>query len=452
QRLLTVRIGAWAETGLRLGRALAGRSGAVVVLEDGTGPDAVAALAGGIWLDSYRLPTSARKSPGPAPVESVELLVDQPLGPEADRLLEVTREAVTATHRARALTATRSDVKNPAWMAAAAQHLVDSLAPGVRETLTVEVQDEHRLAERGAGAILAVGAGSPTPPRLVTVTYTPPSGAGGLDGSDRSGRRDGSDGLAGRRVALVGKGITFDTGGLSKKPTDGMLTMSTDMAGSAVVLATVLAAAQLGLPHTVTATLPLAENSFGSGSYRPGDVVRTLSGRTVEIGNTDAEGRLVLADGLTHALEVADPDVVVDVATLTGAAKIALGTGTSALFASDDDLADALFAAGSAAGEKVWRLPMPADSEAALRSDVADVGQTPRGDVHAVGGTIFAAMFLRRFTGGRTWAHLDIAGTGRSTGGPRLAKGAPTGVGAALLVRWLSELDAPGGSGVVDHA
>ncbi|MGC5629414.1 leucyl aminopeptidase family protein [Georgenia sp. Z1344] len=439
--------------GLGLGRALAGAASGVVVLEsaraadpagtaDPIGPDdaateqpagdpavpaapadAVAALAAGLWLDAYRLPTRARTSSAKPPVGAVELLV--PGWSEGTDVPAAARESVTATHHARALTATRSTVKNPAWTAAAAQHLVDGLEPEVRARVSVDVQDEARLAERGAGAILAVGAGSPTPPRLVTVTYTPASPVG-------------------RRVALVGKGITFDTGGLSKKPTDGMLTMSTDMAGSAVVLATVLAAARLGLPHTVTAVLPLAENAFGGGAYRPGDVVRTLSGRTVEIGNTDAEGRLVLADGLTHAIDVADPDTILDVATLTGAAKIALGTTVSALFATDDALAEELAAAGDAAGEKVWRLPMPDDSEAALDSDLADVRQTPRADVHAVGGTIFAAMFLRRFTQGRRWAHLDIAGTGRSTGGKRLATGAPTGVGAALLVHWLVGLGPDG--------
>ncbi|MGO1583875.1 MAG: leucyl aminopeptidase family protein, partial [Actinomycetaceae bacterium] len=386
--------------------------------------DPPASLAAGIWLDAYRLPTAARKGHGPAPVKAVEILhADAPAVPQAGSGgLGLARESVTATHRARALTATRSTVKNPAWMAAAARHLVDGLDGATRALLRVEVADDDELRRRGAGAILAVGTGSPTPPRLVTVTYTPTGGSGS-------------------RVALVGKGITFDSGGLSKKPTSGMLTMSTDMAGSAVVLATVLAAARLRLSHTVTAVLPLAENAFGAGSYRPGDVVRTLSGRTVEIGNTDAEGRLVLADGLTHAIVAADPDVVVDVATLTGAARIALGTRTSALFATDDELAAALGAAGEAAGEQVWRLPMPADSEAALDSDVADVRQTPRGDVHTVGGTIFAAMFLRRFTEGRRWAHLDIAGTGRSTGGERLPSGAPTGIGAALLVHWLTALD-----------
>ncbi|MGC5615641.1 leucyl aminopeptidase family protein [Georgenia sp. Z1491] len=407
--------------GLAAGRALAGTTAAVVVAEDpgASAPgESAAAFAAGLWLDAYRLPTAARDDSTKAPVSGVELIV--PGGPNPDGTA-LAREAVTATHRARALTATRSTLKNPAWLAAAARHLVEGLEPAVRARVSVDVQDERALAERGAGAILAVGAGSPTPPRLVTVTWMP-------SGPVRS------------RVALVGKGITFDTGGLSKKPTDGMLTMTTDMAGSAAVLSAVLAAARLGLPHAVTAVLPLAENSFGGGSYRPGDVVRTLSGRTVEVANTDAEGRLVLADGLTHAIEVADPDVILDVATLTGAARIALGTSTTAMVATDDELAADLSAAGEAAGERLWRLPMPADSEAALDSDLADLRQTPRADVHAVGGTIFAALFLRRFTEGRRWAHLDIAGTGRSTGGTRLPKGAPTGVGAALIVRWLAEL------------
>jgi leucyl aminopeptidase len=407
--------------GFAVGRALGGRARALVLADVDVSPELWAAWAAGLWRQAFRLPTLARTPGGRRPVGEVDL-VDA--GTEDDL-------AVAATHRARLLTATRSNVKNPQWMARAAQQLVAELPVHVRARVSVDVQDEARLAERGAGAILAVGGGSPTPPRLVTVTYRP-----------EVARSDGKGGSGGRRIALVGKGITFDSGGISKKPTSGMLTMSTDMAGSATVLAAVLAAARLGVRHTVTAVLPLAENAFGGASYRPGDVVRTLSGTTVEIGNTDAEGRLVLADGMAHAIEVADPEIIVDVATLTGAARIGLGTTHSALFATDGELADSLRAAGAAAGEEAWRLPMRAEAEAALRSDVADVRQTPRGDVHGVGGTIFAAMFLRRFTGGRRWAHLDIAGTGRSTGrGDGLPAGAPTGVGAALLTRWLENLD-----------
>ncbi|MGO1833660.1 MAG: leucyl aminopeptidase family protein [Actinomycetaceae bacterium] len=418
------------KAGFAVGRALAGKARALVVADVNLAPELWAAWAAGLWRQAFRLPSLARTPGGRGPVDAVDLVgagTEEDLAPA----LRTARESVAATHRARLLTATRSNVKNPQWMARAAQQLVAELPDSVRARVHVDVQDEARLAERGAGAILAVGGGSPTPPRLVTVTYRPEGT--GEHGEGRS---------SGRRIALVGKGITFDSGGISKKPTSGMVTMSTDMAGSATVLAAVLAAARLGLRHTVTAVLPLAENAFGGASYRPGDVVRTLSGTTVEIGNTDAEGRLVLADGMAHAIEVADPEIIVDVATLTGAARIGLGTTHSALFATDGELADSLRAAGSAAGEEAWRLPMRAEAEAALRSDVADVRQTPRGDVHGVGGTIFAAMFLRRFTGGRRWAHLDIAGTGRSTGsGDGLPAGAPTGVGAALLTRWLENLD-----------
>jgi leucyl aminopeptidase len=238
---------------------------------------------------------------------------------------------------------------------------------------------------------------------------------------------------------LVGKGITFDSGGISLKPREAMVPMKTDMTGAAVVLAVVRACARLGLRVRVTALLPLAENAIGASSYRPGDVVRQYGGRTVEIRNTDAEGRIVLADALAYADAHLDPDVVVDVATLTGAATLGLGRGHAALFTPDDRLATALQRAGESSGEAVWRLPLTEDYRSALDSDVADLCHI--GTVDGIGaGAGLAALFLREFTGGRRWAHLDIAGPARSERDQGVVSRGGTGFGARLLLRWLETL------------
>jgi leucyl aminopeptidase len=237
-------------------------------------------------------------------------------------------------------------------------------------------------------------------------------------------------------VVLVGKGITFDTGGLSLKPNEGMKTMKTDMAGGGVVMAVMGALRDLGVRDRVTGLVAAAENMPSGSAMRPGDVITHYGGTTSEVLNTDAEGRLVLADALAYADAELAPDVMVDVATLTGAAKVALGLRHGALFARDDDLAGALTAAGAAAGEPVWRLPLVEDYRKAIDSDVADVANIERRGFG--GGSIMAALFLREFTGGRPWAHLDIAGPGRSASDDgELSKGA-TGYGARLLLAWLT--------------
>jgi leucyl aminopeptidase len=207
------------------------------------------------------------------------------------------------------------------------------------------------------------------------------------------------------------------------------------MSGGAVVLAAIRAAAEARLPVRVTALVPAAENAFGAASYRPGDVVRHVGGRTSEITNTDAEGRVVLADALAYAVARLRPSVLVDVATLTGAMKTALGQRTGGLFATSSDLAEQLLAAGAAAGEPLWRMPLAAEYEGQLASEVADANNAPGNP-----GAITAALFLQHFTGGLSWAHLDIAGPARAAEDDGiLAKGA-TGFGARLLLRWLESL------------
>jgi leucyl aminopeptidase len=282
----------------------------------------------------------------------------------------------------------------------------------------VTVREPDQLKAEGFGGILAVGGGSATPPRLVQLSWHP---AG-----------------ATRHVVLVGKGITFDTGGLSIKPRGPMKLMRKDMAGAAAVVAATLGAADLGLPVRITTLTPLAENAVSGSAFRPGDIITHWDGTTSESTNSDAEGRLVLADALGYAVAELDPDVVLDLATLTGANAVALGTRTAALYSHDDELAAALTAAGEQTGERMWRLPLPDDYIGYLDSDVADRHSSPaRG-----AGSVVAALFLQEFLGAKVanWAHLDMsAPSWADATADDLVKGA-TGWGARMLLRWLSGL------------
>jgi leucyl aminopeptidase len=264
------------------------------------------------------------------------------------------------------------------------------------------IWDEQELAADGFGGIAGVGQGSERPPRLVRLSYEPAD--------------------ARRHLALVGKGITFDTGGLSLKPRASMVGMQYDMAGAATVLGAIIAVAALGLPVRVTAWLCIAENMPSGSSIRPTDVLRIRGGRTVEVLNTDAEGRLVLADGLVAASEER-PDAIIDVATLTGAALVALGTRYSALMG-DDELVTVVRDAAAHTGEQVWPMPLPDELRATIDSDVADIANANLSTT--AGGMLLAGVFLREFVGpvdaaqtrSIPWAHLDIAGTAQVTGSP----------------------------------
>ncbi|GAA5198059.1 leucyl aminopeptidase [Microbacterium jejuense] len=308
------------------------------------------------------------------------------------------------------------------------------VAERAREAVTelpVEVQilDETALREQGFGGILGVGQGSERPPRLVRLDYAP---AG-----------------ATRHIALVGKGITFDTGGLSLKPAASMVGMKYDMAGAATVLAVVRAAAAVAAPVHVTAWLCVADNMPSGSATRPGDVLRMLDGTTVEVLNTDAEGRLVLADGLVAASRE-HPDVIVDVATLTGAILVALGTRHTGVMGDEQAVAGYLAAAGEV-GELAWQLPLPAHMVEELDSPIADLQNAKIGD--PAGGSLFAGLFLRHFVG-RTgdeadapripWVHLDIAGSGTLKGAPYgFTDKGPTAASVRSLIRFvLADLDA----------
>jgi leucyl aminopeptidase len=307
----------------------------------------------------------------------------------------------------------------PETFAVAAESLGESAL------VEVEVLREAELLEGGFGGILGVGQGSTRGPRLVKVSYSPPE--------------------ATRHIALVGKGITFDSGGLSLKPPAGMVGMKYDMAGAAVVLAVVLAVARLGLNVRLTGWLCIAENMPSGSAIRPNDVLRIRGGKTVEVLNTDAEGRLVLADGIVAASEER-PDAIIDVATLTGAQRVALGDRYSGVMG-DDELVGKFVAQAVDSGELFWPMPLPAELRALLNSDVADIANAKIGNTAA--GMLLAGVFLREFVG-RTgdapdsrlipWAHLDIAGPSNNSGGGFGFTGkGPTAVGVRALIALAEE-------------
>jgi leucyl aminopeptidase len=269
----------------------------------------------------------------------------------------------------------------PATLAAEAQRV------GAEAGVSVEVLDEEALAAGGFGGILAVGRGSSRPPRLVRLAYSHPE--------------------ASRTVVFVGKGITFDSGGLSLKPPKSMETMKCDMSGAAAVLSATAAVARLGLPVNVVGYMPLAENMPGGAAQRPSDIITIHGGKTVEVLNTDAEGRLVLADGMARSADD-HPDLLVDVATLTGAATVALGRRTTGVMGNSESVAADVAAAMRDAGEPAWAMPLPEDLRKGLDSTVADMANVSGA---RDGGMLVAGLFLREFVpDGVAWAHLDIAG------------------------------------------
>jgi len=394
----------------KAGAALARRGKGKANLAAGVPAGDLAAFVEGALLGSYTFKIGAPPAKTKAPLGTLTVLTEA--GPEADApAIERGTAVARAAARARDLANTPSGEKGPSWLAEQAERIAAETG------LTARVRGEKELAEGGFGGLLAVGSGSARPPRLIELSYVPEGGAD-------------------RHVVLVGKGITFDSGGLSLKPNDNMKTMKTDMAGGAVVISVMGALRELGVNAKVTGLVSAAENMPSGSAMRPGDVITHFGGTTSEVLNTDAEGRLVLADALAYADAHLDPDVIVDVATLTGAAKVALGLRTGALFSNDDALAESLTGAGGAAGEPLWRLPLSEDLREAINSDVADINNI--GKPGFGGGSITAALFLREFVGTRTWAHLDVAGPGRSTGDDAEITRGATGFGTRLLLRWLT--------------
>jgi leucyl aminopeptidase len=297
------------------------------------------------------------------------------------------------------------NVCTPTYLAEQAQEL------GKRHGIRVEVLEQKEMEKLGMGSFLAVARGSRQPPKLIVLEY-------------HGGKRDAAP------VALVGKGITFDTGGISIKPAPEMDEMKFDMCGAASVLGTMRAVAQMRLPMNVVGVIPATENMPGGNAIKPGDIVTTLSGQTVEILNTDAEGRLILCDALTY-VERYKPSAVVDIATLTGAMVIALGHIATGLFSNSDALARELLSAGETAWDRAWHLPLWDEYQDALKSNFADFPNIGS----RAGGSITAACFLSRFTKSFPWAHLDIAGTAWKSGAEKGATGRPVALLAHFLAR-----------------
>ncbi|MEQ4205877.1 leucyl aminopeptidase [Actinopolymorpha sp. B9G3] len=372
-------------------RRLTGKAGTVafaLTADDAADIGAVAegALLGAYSYERYR---SAHNGDRPKPISNLTVLTDK------SRDKAVKNALTRAQAVARAVNLTRD------WVNAAPSDLYPAAfadqakAEAKKAKLAVEVLDKKALATGGYGGIIGVGQGSERPPRLVRLAYRPAR--------------------AKKHLALVGKGITFDTGGISLKPADSMVTMKCDMGGAAAVLAATTAIAELGLPVAVTAYAPMAENMPSGSAQRPSDVLTMYGGKTVEVLNTDAEGRLVLADAIVRAGED-KPDLIVDVATLTGACMVALGARTFGILANDDDLATTIRSIANRAGEDGWPLPIPEGTRERLDSKVADLANIA---TQRLGGALVAGAFLQEFVAdGVSWAHLDIAGPSFNEGGP----------------------------------
>jgi leucyl aminopeptidase len=283
------------------------------------------------------------------------------------------------------------------------------IASGLSRDVAVKVYDEDEIIEAGFGGLIGVNRGADHPARMAVMQYKP-------EGADRT-------------VAFVGKGIVFDSGGLSIKTAAGMETMKSDMAGAAAVMGAMKVIAELGLKVNVIGVTPLTENMTGGSALKPGDVLRTYNGKTIEVLNTDAEGRLVLADGLALAAEF-EPDAIIDIATLTGACKVALGPSIGGLLASDDEVAELVEGAAHAAGEKMWRLPLETEYKPLIESDIADM----KNIAGRWGGAITAGLILSEFVGDVPWVHLDIAGPGRADKAEHYISKGGTGFGVMTLV------------------
>ncbi len=362
-----------------------------------------AALVTGTILGAYRFDrfrSADPEDPSPARIESLTLLGPESVAPAA----EAARVCAEAQNRARDLQSLPSNVATPSYLAARAEEIA-----AASEAVSVEVLGRAEITTKEMGGLVAVSQGSAEEPKLIVLRY-----AGGGTGPT---------------LGLVGKGVTFDTGGISLKPSAGMHEMKMDMSGAAAVLEAVAAIAELALPVDLVAVVPSTENMPSGTAIKPGDVITQYNGKTVEINNTDAEGRLILADALAYAVELG-AERIVDLATLTGAVLIALGSTYAAVISNDDALAAAVEGAGERTGELVWRLPLHPEYKELTKGTVADLTNA---SAKRKAGTIYAASFLEEFVGGTPWAHVDIAGTAWDVGRPYTGDDA-SGIGVRLLV------------------
>ena len=388
--------------------AAAGASKAAIAWCSGDGAAPLQAVAEGALLGTYRFDkylTGERAQP--SSLTAVTLHAPSVVTNAAPALARA-RTTARAVARARDLVNEPAGYLTPTRIAAAAETWATQAG------LNVEIRGRAECANLGMGLFLAVAQGSDEEPRFIHLSWKPAN--------------------ARRRVVLIGKGVTFDSGGLSLKTNEGMLDMKTDMAGAAAVLAAAVAAGEEKLPIEIHALAACTENMPSGRSYKLGDVLRSMDGKTVEINNTDAEGRLTLADAITYGLRL-NPDAVLDFATLTGACMVALGPHIAGVMSNDDALANAFLAAAELAGEEMWRLPLPPRLAEQLKSDVADMRNTGE----RWGGALTAGLFLKEFVGTTPWVHVDIAGpssAGKDYG--HVAKGG-TGFAVASILEYLRD-------------
>ena len=362
----------------------------------------VEGLVTGTILGAYRFDrfkSADPDDPTPTDIDSLTLLAPEDLATAA----ETARVCAEAQNRARDLQSLPSNVATPTYLANRAEEIA-----AAHGAVSVEILGRDEIAAKEMGGLVAVSQGSAEDPRLIVLRY--------------------AGGGSGETLGLIGKGVTFDTGGISLKPSAGMPEMKMDMSGAAAVIETVGAIAELGLELDLLAVVPSTENMPSGTAIKPGDIITQYNGKTVEVNNTDAEGRLILADALAYAIEQG-ADRVVDIATLTGAVMIALGSSYAAVISNDDDLAGEIEGAGRETGELVWRLPLHPEYKALMKGTVADLtNAAPKRKA----GTISAASFLEEFVGDTPWAHIDIAGTAWDVGREYTGNDA-SGYGVRLL-------------------
>jgi leucyl aminopeptidase len=388
--------------------ASVGAARAVLAWAAGDAGATLEAAAEGAQLGAYRFDRYLTDERNRAPsLAALTLYPPAPIEPSTGRAA-LDRAAITA----RAISRARDLVNEPAGVLTPTRIAGLATEWAERAGLSVEVLDRAACAQLGMGLFLAVAQGSEEEPRFVHLAWTPPQPR--------------------KRLVLVGKGVTFDSGGLSLKTNEGMLDMKTDMAGAAAVLAATIAAGEEKLPLEVHALCACTENMPSGTSYKLGDVLRSLNGKTVEINNTDAEGRLTLADAITFGLRLR-PDALLDFATLTGACMVALGPHIAGVMSNDEALAGAFLAAAQQSGEEMWRLPLPPRLAEQLKSEIADLKNTGE----RWGGALTAGLFLKEFVGETPWVHVDIAGPSSSNKEQgHIAKGG-TGFGAASILSYL---------------
>ena len=394
--------------------ALEARSLAWLVPAGEDAPERAAALAEGVSLATYRFDryrSGDADDPAPPRLERLVLVVAEGDAEAVQREAAIALLTAAAANRARELQNLPANELTPEALAERAREIA-----AAREHVEVEVLDAKAIAERGMGGLVAVSSGSVVEPRLIALRY---SGGGG-----------------GERIGLVGKAVTFDSGGISIKPSAGMHEMKFDMSGGAAVLEAFDTVAELGLELDLVAAIPSTENMPSGSAVKPGDIITQLNGKTVEVNNTDAEGRLILADALTYCVRELGAERLVDLATLTGAVVVALGSTYAGLISNDDAWASAVERAGTESGELAWRLPLHDEYRELTKGTAADLTNAA---AKRKASTIYAAAFLEQFVDDVPWAHLDIAGTAWDTGREYVGNGA-SGFGTRLLIRLARDL------------